>query len=344
LKVIIITPFDEFSKGGISTHIRNFKKHFLLFGVDSDVYVLNSNRLKAFYEIIKIAFKGGDIIHVHSSFFAVYCLSIFKVFSSSNYFFTFHTQPNESNATVGRYFKYVFLKFLLNNFFHVTTVSESIIKNYKLKLGLNIYEYVVIHSGVDHVNSPSLAKKNKSDNLNIISIGLFEWDWKVNGHLLALRAFHRLNLEFQNLSFILIGSGSKEFVIIDEINNLNLSSSVKILNNISDVKEVLVNGDIYLHTGLNEGCSLAILEARSFNLCTIVVDSAGNNELIINNVNGILCEASVDGIYNSLRNTLVDNDILNRLKKDSKLDLSRFQWGNIVQQYIIAYNNCIFKN
>ncbi len=339
MKVILISPFTEFSKGGISTHIRNFKKYYPLNGVDCDVYVLSNNLFKSMFEIFRLSLSNYDIIHVHSSFFSVFCLSIAKVFTSSKYFFTFHTQPenNYTRPCFTNYIKYLLLEFILNNYFFITTVSESIIKNYNSKVGLKLYNYKVIHSGVDFVELLHYPTRSQSKNIKIISIGLFEWDWKVQGHLLALKAFKRLKIEFNNISFSIIGSGSKEQIILNEINSLNLSKSVQIHNNVSEVQKLLIHGDIYLHTGLNEGCSLAILEARSLNLCTIVVDIGGNNELIENNVNGILCEPSSDGIFISLRKMILDEVSLIRLKKDSIIGISNFKWINIIQEYLNIY-------
>jgi len=341
LKVILITPFSEFSKGGISTHIRNFKKHFIFKGIDCQVYVLSNNRFKAFIEIIRLVLSNSDIIHVHSSFFAVFCLSALKPFSTSNYCFTFHTQPNNSSSQKSSYLKYYLLNFLLNKYFNITTVSGSILNNFASIFGLNIQKFQVIHSGVDFENPSNYKITTHSNSIKIISIGLFEWDWKVQGHLLALKAFKKLQDNFANISFHLIGSGSKEYLIQNEISKLNLTKSVHIFNNISNVKDLLVNADIYLHTGLNEGCSLSILEARSFNLCTIVVDSGGNKDLIQNNINGILCDPNFYSIYESLKNVILDLDTLNRLKKDSILGIHEFMWENIIEKYKCFYLNVL---
>lgn len=341
MKVVLITPFSEFSKGGISTHMKNFKKHFALKGMVCQIYVLNNNKVKAFIDIIRIVLGNSDIIHVHSSFYAVFCLSVFKPFSNSKFCFTFHTQPDKSSSQKSHFLKYYLLNYLLNNYFYITAVSSSILKNFGSIFGLHIKEFQVIHSGVDFGNLSNCNLINHTKSIIIVSIGLFEWDWKVQGHLLALGAFKRITQNFSNVSFHIIGSGSKQYLIENEISELNLTKSVHIFNDILDVKDLLVKSDIYLHTGLNEGCSLSILEARSFNLCTIVVDSGGNKDLIQNNINGILCEPNSNSIYESLKDVILDLETLNRLKKDSILGIHKFKWEIIIDEYKMFYLNVL---
>lgn len=96
-----------------------------------------------------------------------------------------------------------------------------------------------------------------------------------------------------------------EFVMAGDGDELELIRSlapknVKILGFV-DVREILMAGDVFLSTSLNEGIPYSILEAQSINLPVIAVKAGAVSEIVRDGVNGYLVDPNAEEIVNRLQ-------------------------------------------
>ncbi|MEJ2595096.1 MAG: glycosyltransferase [bacterium] len=99
------------------------------------------------------------------------------------------------------------------------------------------------------------------------------------------------NLKDQGHSFryYIIGDGPMRQAIQEQITRRGLAKDIEILGKITNVKDYLQLGDIFIHSSKGEGCSNAILEAMAAGLPVIASDTGGTRE-ITGDRNGSLFE------------------------------------------------------
>ena len=294
-----------------------------------------------------------EVIHVHGSIYYVFGALLYKYlhFLSTKrikIIFTFHTQPvfkSYLDKPIHRH-SYVGVRGVITNFLlhwvdEITVVSESIARNLNQHTKLNLTNFSVVSSGVDNYAN----KKNISDfetvsksELRISTIGVFSWDWKIAGHLMLIKAIKKLREERNVLLDVkIIGDGEgKEFVEKSIIYN-DLQGCVNLVGYVDDPREIMLQSDIYIHTGLNEGCPLAILEAMSIGLPVFAVNAGGNSDLITNNKTGYLFDESYESLTLYLKNYL-DKKLANDVGSKARFLVEReYSWKQITQQYIDLY-------
>lgn len=111
--------------------------------------------------------------------------------------------------------------------------------------------------------------------------------------------------------FIMAGDGAELESIASEA-----PQNLKILGFIN-VEEILLAGDVFLSTSLNEGIPYSILEAQSVGLPVVAVRAGALSELINDGVNGYLVEPSVELIVNQLKKLQSNPDLMDEMKSNS---------------------------
>lgn len=86
----------------------------------------------------------------------------------------------------------------------------------------------------------------------------------------------------------LVGEGPHEGALAGQINALGLQGKVVLAGSFDDVEDVLQAADVFVHPSLEEGMSLALLEAMSLGLPLVATDIPGNRVLVADGVHGRL--------------------------------------------------------
>ncbi|NOU95107.1 glycosyltransferase [Paenibacillus sp. LMG 31456] len=164
-------------------------------------------------------------------------------------------------------------------------------------------QLITIHNGVKQ-GDISLMKKNKGNIIKIIMVARFS----------AQKDYKTLLLALQKLSgpikVYLVGTGelleeSKKLVL-----DLNIENFVEFLGKRNDVKQLLINSDIFVLTSNYEGLPISIIEAMESKLPVIASNVGGVNELVVDGMNGFLVErGDVGAVANSLQK-LINNKSL----------------------------------
>ena len=133
----------------------------------------------------------------------------------------------------------------------------------------------------------SHTKINKSDFLNIISIGRCNW---IKGYTNALDTMVILKNKKIKFYYTIIASGKDQENINYQINDLSLNNYVTFINGLSheNIINKLLESNIFLLPSINEGISNAMLEAMAIGVPVIATDCGGISEVIEDNRNGFL--------------------------------------------------------
>ena len=88
--------------------------------------------------------------------------------------------------------------------------------------------------------------------------------------------------QFPNVNFIIGGDGPKKKLLDVMVDAIGLKDRVKLTGFLphQKVRDVMVQGQIYLNTSLTESFCIAIVEAASAGLYTIATDVGGVGEVL----------------------------------------------------------------
>jgi glycosyltransferase involved in cell wall biosynthesis len=119
--------------------------------------------------------------------------------------------------------------------------------------------------------------------------------------------------------FLMAGDGLE----LDSI-KLSAPSNLKILGFI-DIGDILMAGDVFLSTSLNEGIPYSILEAQSVGLPTVAVNAGALAEIIFDGVNGFLVKPDAKEIVNKLMELMASSEKLRSMSLEAKRSVFREQ-------------------
>ena len=162
----------------------------------------------------------------------------------------------------------------------VITVSEAdaaLARCYRISSGEKL---VTIHNGVP--DSPWRARPSSNDPVQIIMVARFS---EQKDQATLLHALTQLKGEF---SLVLVGTGPLVQQTRTLINNLHLSTKVKLLGDRKDIPELLAASHICVLSTNWEGLPISIIEAMRAGLPVVATDVGGTNELVEHEVNGFL--------------------------------------------------------
>jgi glycosyltransferase involved in cell wall biosynthesis len=109
----------------------------------------------------------------------------------------------------------------------------------------------------------------------------------VKNPMVLVEAAGRVRQALPDAQFLLVGEGPLRASLMDRIQELGLTGTVRLAGAQSDVRPYLAAADIGLLTSRSEGSSNSVLEYMAVGLPTVVSDLPANRAL----VNGVFCEA-----------------------------------------------------
>ena len=116
---------------------------------------------------------------------------------------------------------------------------------------------------------------------------------------------------------------------------INKVKNVLLVGYIKNIKKLLIKSEIFVHTSLFEGMSNAVLEAMSYGIPSVVLDSPGVSELHVHKKTGYISKNNINKFSNYLL-------ILSRNKKIQKLffknSLDRIKKYYSVKKTLQSYN------
>ena len=154
-------------------------------------------------------------------------------------------------------------------------------------------------------------------------------------------ALRNLKQIYPKITYTCIGYGDEEKNIKSLVKELQLNDQVTFLKNISqDLKNALVfKSNVFVmpsivHKTSVEGFGIAYVEAAQLGIPSIGGKDGGASDAIKHNETGIICDGnSLEDIYSSIDLILKNNSYLEMGKKAKEYS-SKFDWGNIVKEYL----------
>lgn len=239
-----------------------------------------------------------DLIHFNVPFPSFYCCTTAILaglfYSKSKLYVTEHLVPLEyrPNPFFRSIINLIYRK--LNSSITVSNKNkEALIKNFDLpesKIKV-IYNCVNIDSIVKYNREIAKDLNEKfSINDSAIVFGTVGRLHKQKGHQYLIDASKNVIEKVPNSVFLLVGTGSEKYQLIQKIEENNISDHFRIVGYQENLPEILALIDIFVLPSISEGFPFSILEAMAARKPVIATNVGGVPEIITNNVNGILVE------------------------------------------------------
>lgn len=224
----------------------------------------------------------------------------------------------------------------------ITTNLEDYEAAKKMKVrGKSYYVHGV---GVDVSNIRKLLiskaeKRNEfgipEDALVMISIGE---NIPRKNHETAIRAFAKLNN--QNVYYIVVGDGALHQYLIDLSKELGVKDRVLFPGYREDANELLKMSDIYVFPSLQEGLSVALMQAMAAKLPVIASKIRGNVDCIDNELGGITVAAKdIGGFTKAMEKMIESPEMRRKFGEYNSIKVESFG-----KDVVKAENNEIFKS
>ena len=136
-------------------------------------------------------------------------------------------------------------------------------------------------------------------------------------------------------SLSIIGSGDQK----EALNKFSIKKkiNVKFLGNIAnkDLPKILNQHEIFILPSLWEGMPKVLLEAMSCGIPVIATNVKGNNEVVLNMENGILCDTDFLSIKKSIINLMENEDLKSKLGRNARETIIRsYSLKNLVKREV----------
>lgn len=167
-----------------------------------------------------------------------------------------------------------------------------------------------------------------------LAIGLFANFRPEKNHLLLIKAFSLLRKKGKKLKLILCGGGPVEAQAKETAKALGLEGSVAFLGVRRDIPELMNSVDLYCLPSKYEGMPFSALEAMASRVAVVATDVTGNNEIIENNINGVLAAPeSPEALAQGLRLLINDSVLRKKIGDCGHKFVSDFSFSKMMDNY-----------
>ena len=372
MKILVFCPYYPPHIGGLETHADEFNKYLSQKGADITVFTprlpkdILANEIK-YNKVTIIRFPAFEIISNYPlpKFWSLkfWCLfsGLFEnnfdvVISRTRFFSTsllalvyakikkvrwIHIEHGSDFVRLSSKFKTAIAKlydytfgFIIFKFSNLNISISKAVQKFVYKFdGKNspiIYRGLDIEE-IDKIN-PDFERKEKFKDKIIISFLGRLYKWKgVENSVLAIKSLPE-ELK-KRIVFLIVGDG-EDFSRLKEISKNE--NYIEMLGNLPREKAVgiLKISDIYLHSAyMGGGLSTSLLEAM-YSGCTIIATpNEGADEVIENNKNGFLIEASDPKLIAEKIKEIMNKDTGEQKKSAKEFIKENFRWEKSIEKY-----------
>lgn len=300
-------------------------------------------------KIVDVAiYEQLDVLHVHYAIpHASVAYMAQQILKSKKMFLPYVTTLHGTDITlVGRdpAFEPV-IRFSLNHSNAITSVSESLkmdtLKTFKIDNKITVVpNFINLKEYEQTKNNCVKTKYAPNGEKLLVHISNFRKVKRVED---VLYIFDKVRQKVP-AKLILVGDGPERPAIEALCRQLNTCNDIINMGKITDPKEILSIGDLFLLPSETESFGLAALEAMAMSVPVISTNSGGLPEVNINGKTGFLSGVgNVQEMSDNAIKLLTDENLLNEFKKNAFEQAKKFDVNLILPQYEKIYQQLMHK-
>jgi len=165
----------------------------------------------------------------------------------------------------------------------------------------------------------------------------------IKGHRYLIEGFSMLVKEMNNAVLVLVGDGLEKAAMQKLVSSLGIQDKVYFLGNRTDIPSLLSIFDIFVFPSIREGLPYALIEALAAGVPIVATNVIGNNELIKDGMNGVLCKPkSGEAIFEAIKKILDNKALCDQFKKNGlKYVHENFQLKKMIYRTEQVYINLL---
>lgn len=240
-------------------------------------------------------------------------------------------------------------KFMLST--RITTLCVDRILSISDLAGEEVFQQVGFKEKITTVNVPvsierfigpinSMVREEFKFHDHEFIIGAVGHFVEVKGWDIAVDSFALIHKSYPNSKLFLIGKKTSESFyqkIMAKIRDYDLSESVVLAGNRSDIPEVLKACDLFILPSRSEGTPASLIEAMAAGLPSVATSTGGIPEVIKHNVNGLLFQRDNSADLAEKIISLISN-------KDLRVKFSEMGQKNLHKYSLGVYVDTVFSH
>ena len=209
-----------------------------------------------------------------------------------------------------------------NKFDYIIAVSEDC-KNAFLKKYPSLKEKVKV---MENITSPKFIRKmaeedieeniKEDDSFKLVSVARLSHAKGIDNAVKALKLLHDRGLT--NIKWYVVGYGGDEEMIRNIIKENNLEDSFILLGKKINPYPYIEACDLYVQPSRYEGKAVTVGEAQILGRPVIITNYTTAKSQVRENIDGYICELSVEGIANGIEKLYKDKNLRTKLSDNCK--------------------------
>lgn len=375
MKVLIFCPYYPPHIGGLENHADEFNKYLSQEGVDITVFTprlpKNAIGFETKYNGVKvIRFPAFEIVPNYPLprfwslkfwrlFFSLFKQNFDIVVSRTRFFNTsllafiyakikkvkwIHIEHGSDFVKLSSPFKTLVAKiydytfgFLIFRFsdqnISISRAVQKFVKKFDKRESPVIYRGLDMER-IDAIKPNDELKEKYADKIIISFVGrLYSWKGVKN----SIRAVGKLPAEIKNKIIFIIAGDGEDLERLKKISDEN--DPIVFWGDTPNEKAIglLKSSDIYIHSAYpGGGLSTSLLEAMYSQCAVIATPNEGADEVIENNINGILIkESDAKLISEKMKELILNKEKIQRCREFARIQISKhFNWKESVEKYL----------
>ncbi len=120
---------------------------------------------------------------------------------------------------------------------------------------------------------------------------------------------------------MIAGDGVDRENIVKKIEEYNLEDQIILLGNLSNPYAYMKKCDLLMNVSYHEAAPMVFLEAKALNTPVFATETLSAREMIKDEVEGFICENSLDGIRNKFAYLVQNKELVKSMKENNQFNL-----------------------
>lgn len=304
-------------------------KHYIIPDMDKKNPILIFSTLKKIMTVVKK--EKIDVIHTHHRMAAFYA-RIVSIMTKTPTVYTSHSIFND---------KKLLMKFSLKKSV-IVAVGDGVKQNLINEYGIKENDIVVIKNTIVVQKSEYIddyLTKMKSEGKILIGIiGRLSQQKAID---IFLHCIKKCKESHPDIIAVVIGDGEKREELQILVKELDIVNDVYFMGYQKNVLDIIERLDFVVSTSQREGLPLNPIEVFSQGKTIIASNISGNNEVITDGVNGLLCEKdNIEEFAEKMHYLISHPDVRDRLEKNAlNTYLKEYDYKLFIDKYMGIYEN-----
>lgn len=144
--------------------------------------------------------------------------------------------------------------------------------------------------------------KDESSAKILVSVGRFSREKHMIDCVFAANMLKKDGIDFR---WYLIGDGEEKNEIEKQAEEFNLGDRIILTGRKKNPYPYIQNADIFVHPSYVESQGITVLEAMALGVPCVVVKSNGTSEFVVDGVNAIQAERSIESLYEKIKYAII---------------------------------------